>query len=145
VFFTYICKHLQNIDLLISYTNIKQISDALSLVILKVNKYNLAQVLSQFYGMYKRPCKVCHSLEHFDNQCLNKAIHQQQIDEYTYFPRHINQLTTISMQISPIHMSTIPTLHGYIILKQNNTIIELFLIYAKSVNTYTDTLNIPTS
>jgi hypothetical protein len=42
VFFTHICKHLQNIDLLILYTNIKQLFNTLSLVILNIIKYNLA-------------------------------------------------------------------------------------------------------
>jgi hypothetical protein len=45
VFFTHICKYLQNADPPILYTNIKQLSDTLSLVVLNIVKYNLAQVL----------------------------------------------------------------------------------------------------
>jgi hypothetical protein len=48
VFFTHICKHLQNTDLPIPNTNIKQMSDALAKVIIETIKYNLAQVLPQF-------------------------------------------------------------------------------------------------
>jgi hypothetical protein len=53
VFFTHIYKHLQNVDLSIPHTNIKQLSDAFNIVILKVIKHNLAQVLPQFYGIHK--------------------------------------------------------------------------------------------
>jgi hypothetical protein len=67
LFFTHICRHLQDINPLISHTNIKQLSNTLSLVILKVVKHNLTQVLLQFHGIYKRPCKVCHSSKYFDN------------------------------------------------------------------------------
>jgi hypothetical protein len=81
IFFTHICKHLQNVDLSILHTNIKQMSDTLSMIVL-----NVVQVLPQFRGKHKHLCKICHSSDHFDNQCPNKATHQQQIDEYTYFP-----------------------------------------------------------
>jgi hypothetical protein len=92
LFFTHIYRYLQDADSLIPHTNIKQLSDSLSQIILKVIKYNLVQVLPQFCRIQKRPCKVYHSSEHFNNQCPNRATHQQQIDEYTYFSRHINQL-----------------------------------------------------
>jgi hypothetical protein len=92
IFFTHIYKHLQNADLFILHTNIKQLSDPLSKVVFNVVKYNLAQVLSQFYGTHKPSCKIYHSSDHFNNQCPNRTTHQQQIDEYTYFPRHINLL-----------------------------------------------------
>jgi low affinity Fe/Cu permease len=42
VFFTHVCKHLQNVDLSIPNTNIKQMSDALGKVIINTIKYNLA-------------------------------------------------------------------------------------------------------
>jgi hypothetical protein len=42
VFFTHICKHLQNVDPPILNTNIKQMSDALGKVIIDTIKYNLA-------------------------------------------------------------------------------------------------------
>jgi hypothetical protein len=73
VFFTHVCKYLQDVNLSILYTNIKQLSDALSQVILKVVKYNLTQVLPQFCGIHKRPYKVCHLSEYFDNQYSNRT------------------------------------------------------------------------
>jgi hypothetical protein len=76
VFFTHICKHLQNADSSIPHTNIKQISDTLSKVIFNVVKYNLAQVLPQFRRVHKSSCKIYHSADHFDNQCLNRALYQ---------------------------------------------------------------------
>jgi hypothetical protein len=45
VFFTHICKHLQNTDPSIPHTNIKQMSDTLGKIIFNVVKYNLTQVL----------------------------------------------------------------------------------------------------
>jgi hypothetical protein len=48
VFFTHVCKHLQNVDPPIPHTNIKQISNALAKIIIETIKYNLAQVLPQF-------------------------------------------------------------------------------------------------
>jgi hypothetical protein len=42
VFFTHICKHLQNANLSILHTNIKQLSDSFSKIIFNVVKYNLA-------------------------------------------------------------------------------------------------------
>jgi hypothetical protein len=45
IFFTHVCKHLQNVDPPIPHTNIKQLSDTLAIVIFKVVKYNLTQVL----------------------------------------------------------------------------------------------------
>jgi hypothetical protein len=41
LFFTHICKHLQDTDSSIPHTNIKQLSYSLSQVILKVIKHNL--------------------------------------------------------------------------------------------------------
>jgi hypothetical protein len=67
IFFTHICKHLQNADPPIPHTNIKQMSDSLSKVIFNVVKYNLTQVLPQFHGTHKPPCKIYHSSDHFDN------------------------------------------------------------------------------
>jgi hypothetical protein len=89
LFFTHVCKHLQDVDSPIPHTNIKQLSDFLSQVILKVIKHNLVQVLPQFCGIHKRLCKICHSLDHFDNQYPNKTSHKQQIDEYTYYSSYI--------------------------------------------------------
>jgi hypothetical protein len=53
LFFTHVCKYLQDTDPPILYTNIKQFSDSLSQVILKVIKHNLTQVLPQFCGIHK--------------------------------------------------------------------------------------------
>jgi hypothetical protein len=139
LFFTHICRHLQDVDPLIPYTNIKQLFNALSQVILKVVKHNLTQVLPQFCGIHKRPYKVCHSSEYFNNQCLNRTTHQQQIDKYIYFPSTlINSVTTSQLTLLTL-MLTIYTLHGYTILKQSNIIIEPLSIHAKNVNTYTGT------
>jgi hypothetical protein len=75
VFFTHVYKHLQNVDLSILSTNIKQMSDALVKVIIKTIKYNLAQVLPQFRDLKKPLYKVCNSSEHFTNQYPNRAAH----------------------------------------------------------------------
>jgi hypothetical protein len=75
LFFTHVCKYLQNLNSLIPHTNIKQFSNSLSQVILKVVKHNLVQVLPQFRGIHKRPCRFCYSSEHFNNQCKNKTSH----------------------------------------------------------------------
>jgi hypothetical protein len=77
VFFTHIYKYLQNADSSIPHTNIKQMSDSLSKVIFNTIQYNLAQVLPQFRGSQKPPCKVCHSSKHFTNQYSNRSEHQQ--------------------------------------------------------------------
>jgi hypothetical protein len=88
LFFSHIYRYLYEVDPLISPQYIKQLSESLKKIIVNVIKYNLAQVLPQFQ-VHIRPCKYCHSSEYFDNQCTNKVPHQQQIDKYTYYPRHI--------------------------------------------------------
>jgi hypothetical protein len=124
VFFTHIYKHLQNADPPIPHTNIKQISNSLSKVIYNTIQYNLAQVLPQFCGAQKPPCKICHSTKHFTNQYPNKSEHQQQIDEYTYFPRHTTQLCHHFSTDS--HTSTLitPILLGFTTQKPSNAITE---------------------
>jgi hypothetical protein len=73
LFFTYVVKYMQKVDLLIPHTNIKQFFNSLSQVIIKVIKYNLAQVLLQFYGMHKRPCKFCHLSKHLIINAITKS------------------------------------------------------------------------
>jgi hypothetical protein len=67
LFLTHVCKYLNEIDPPISPKNIKQLSNTLNKVIIDTVKYNLAQVLSQFREIHKKPCKYCNSSEYFDN------------------------------------------------------------------------------
>jgi hypothetical protein len=99
-------------------------SDSLSKVIYNTIQYNLAQVLSQFRGTQKPSCKICHSTKHFTYQCPNRSEHQQQINEYTYFPRHTTHYAIISLQIPHMSTLTTPILLGFTIQKLNNAITE---------------------
>jgi hypothetical protein len=141
LFFTHMVKYMQEVDPSIPNPNIKQFSNSLNKIIINFIKHNLVQVLPQFCRVHKRSCKFCHSFNYFNNQCKNKAPHQQQIDEYTYYPRYCKQFC---------HHFSFNTSHAYVDYpystwvynpKQKSVIIELSLIPTKNVNTYISILN----